>query len=483
MRYGLSDDVTGLAHAQADENVAMAGAGFSTRTPWGIFSAETAASSGQLGTGVAADLNWDLVNFGGWLAPSGENLRVHAEYRSAGFHTPGEHLVDLNGIIFPDYNYWLRLDAAYSVPLPDGLTASLSARYQFSDSDRISYSRYAVNEDRYGADITLSRSLSASSSGSLTLGYSNETYIRDRDFEEQSDGEFRVAVHYYWRPDEQTSVAAGYDTLNRQSDLSANRRGGEPNAAWQATVNVQQDTFGERMTANGSIGYQGNRGEIGVTQLSGASSGGRRGFDADLADQRTLLRAGTSIAFADTHVAVGRPIRGGAFAIVYPHETLAASEITVGADDNVVGHSDALGPALITTLPAYVPNSLPVSASDLPLGYSLGSSTLDTLAPYKAGYSFQVGSGNSVSAFGTLTRASGDPVALQAGIAHPDGQTAPAVPVFTNAAGRFGAEGLSPGRWIIDLDDAEAAARYAFVVPDKTQGLFKAGTLVPVDTE
>lgn len=483
LRYGLSDDVTALTHLQADEYVAMAGLGFSTRTPWGILSVETAGSAGQLGTGVAADINWDLVNFGGWLATSGESLRVHTEYRSAGFHTPGEHLVDLDGIIFPEYSYWLRLDAAYSAPLDDGLTLSLSARYQFADPDRISYSRYAVDEDRYGADVTVSRSLSATSSGSLTLGYSNESYIRSRDFDQETDGEFRFALRYYWRPDEQTSVAAGYDTLNRQSDLSVNRQGGEPNASWQATVNVQQDTFDERMAANGSVSYQGNRGEIGVTQLSGLSSGFERGFDADLADQRTQVRVGTSIAFADGHVAIGRPIRGGAFAIAYPHDTLVSSEITLGADDNVVSRSDVLGPALITDIPAYVPYSIPVSASDLPIGYSMGSSTLDTLAPYKAGYSFQVGSANSVSAFGTLTRESGDPIALQTGVAHPDGKSAPAVPVFTNAAGRFGAEGLSPGRWIIDLDDADATTRYAFEVPDKTQGLFKAGTLVPMPVQ
>lgn len=483
LRYGVSDALTVLAHIQADENVAMAGAGFATRTPWGIVSVETAASSGDLGTGFAADVNWDLLNVGGWLATTGENLRLHTEYRSAGFHTPGEHLVDLNGIIFPEYNYWLRLDASYSVPIQDGITASLSARYQFADPDRISYSQYAVNEDRFGADLTLSRAITASSSGSLTLGYSNESYLRDRNLEQQNnDGEFRFALHYYWRPDEQTSVAVGYDSLNRQSDLSANRQGGEPNALWQATVNVQQDTFDERMTANGSIAYQGNRGEIGITQISGVSSGGNRAFNPDLADQRTLLRAGTSIAFADGHVAIGRPIRSGAFAIAYPHETLADNEITAGTDDNVVARSDMLGPALITGIPTYVPSSIPVSAADLPIGYSLGSSTLDTLAPYKAGYSFQVGSGNSVSAFGTLTRATGEPISLQTGVAHPEGQTTPSVPVFTNGAGRFGAEGLAPGRWVIDLNDDDATARYAFVVPEKTQGLFKAGILTPEQT-
>lgn len=374
LRYGVSDDVTGVAHAQADENVVMAGGGIITRTGWGIFSVETAGSVGRLGSGVAANLNWDLINFGGWYAKSGESLRVHSEIRSEGFHTPGEYLIDYDSIIFPEYNYWLRLDASYSLPISDAVTASLSARYQCADPGRVSYSQYAIDGDRYGADVTLSRALATSSSASLTLGYSNESYVDYQDPDQRSDPEFRFAFHYYWRPDEKTSVAAGYDTLNRQTELSANRQGGEPNGSWQTTVNLQQNSFDERLSASGSINYQGNRGEIGVM------------------------------------------------------------------------------------------------------------STLDTLAPYKAGYSFQVGSGNSVSAFGTLTNSVGEPNSLQAGVAHPEGKTTPTIPVFTNGAGRFGAEGLAPGRWIIELGEEEDQTHYAFVVPDNTQGLFKAGVLTPVNT-
>lgn len=479
LRYGLTGDLTGVAHAQADQNVAMAGLGFVTRTEWGVFSLDAAASAGRLGTGVAANLGWDILNINGLFAPRGENLRLRTELRSTGFHTPGEYLVDYSSIIYPEYNYWLRLEASYSLPLPYEVTASLSARYQFADPDRQSYSSYAINEDRYGADVTLARAITETSSASMTVGYSNESYLNDLRWDDRSEPEFRLALHYYWRPDDRTSISAGFDTLNRQGGVTANRQGGEPDGSWQASVELQQDPLDDRIAANGSINYQGNRGVVGVTQLSGVSTQRKARGESSDPGQRTLLRAGTSIAFADGHVAVGQPIRDGAFAIVYPHESISGNEVTVGNDDAPLASSGTLGPALVTNIPAYMPSTIPISVSDLPVGYSLGSSTIDTVAPYKAGYAIQVGSDYSISAFGTLTTETGEPAALRAGIAHPEGQEAPAIGIFTNGAGRFGAEGLGSGHWVIELEQDDGKLRYAFEVPENSTGLFKAGTLTP----
>jgi len=98
----------------------------------------------------------------------------------------------------------------------------------------------------------------------------------------------------------------------------------------------------------------------------------------------------------------------------------------------------------------------------------------------KAGYALEVGSSHSVSAFGTLMGTDGQPVALLTGTAHPDGAKGHEIAIFTNAAGRFGAEGLAPGRWIIELADDNVPIRYAIDIPAGTTGLFKAGTLSPV---
>jgi outer membrane usher protein len=54
--------------------------------------------------------------------------------------------------------------------------------------------------------------------------------------------------------------------------------------------------------------------------------------------------------------------------------------------------------------------------------------------------------------------------------------------VFTNAAGKFGAEGLAPGRWIIEMDTEGARTRFIVDVPEGATGVFKAGTLMPVGT-
>jgi outer membrane usher protein len=52
--------------------------------------------------------------------------------------------------------------------------------------------------------------------------------------------------------------------------------------------------------------------------------------------------------------------------------------------------------------------------------------------------------------------------------------------IFTNAAGRFGADGLAPGRWIIEMATDGAPTRFVLDIPANVEGLFKAGTLHPV---
>lgn len=478
-RYGLTTDVTVEAHAQADNNVVMAGGGVLTQSLFGVFGLQGAASTGDFGTGYATDFNWDLINFSGLLRDRGESFQLHAEYRSTKFHTPGEYLSSISGIIFPEYPYWLRLDASYSTQISDAMTMTLATRYQFADPDRFSYSQHVIERDRYGADITLSRPLSEASSASLTLGWSNESYLQDFNADDGSDPEFRFAVRYNLRTADGTSIYSGYDSLNRQGDVSANRSSGNGVGSWDTTVHAQQDPYNDRVNADGSIGYRGNRAEVRVTHISGFTGLGYGSIDPRFADQRTLLRIGSSIAFADGHVAVGAPVRSGAFAIVYPHESLGSNEIAIGPEDFVRAKTDFLGPALVTDIPSYVPNTMPIEVADLPIGYNLGTGAFDTYAPNKAGYALQVGSGYSVSAYGTLLARTGEPVALQTGIAYPADAPDTKVAVFTNSAGRFGAEGLAPGKWIIEMEGDEGKTSFEINVPIDATGLFKAGTLSP----
>ncbi|WP_144061138.1 fimbria/pilus outer membrane usher protein [Hyphomicrobium denitrificans] len=479
-RYGLQDNLVGELDLQADASVVMAGAGVLTDFASGLIGIRGAASTGDAGSGIAVGLDWSTTNFHGFMQGGGESIRLAAEYRSPDFHTAGNIDTALTGIIYPQWNYWLNLDAIYSAPIGYRTTASLSGRYQFVNDEEFGSTMFASG-DRYGVDVTLSRPLTAALSGSLTLGVSNESYLSRLDPREPTGSEFRVGFRLFGNPDERTNISAGFDTLNEQSDVSAYRTSGNGIGRWDTSVNVQQNEFDDRASVNGMIGYYGNRAQVRLIHNSGFDGVSITDFHLQPGQQRTSLQIGTSIAFADGHVAIGAPITGDAFAIVYPHASIADKTVTVGGGDNVRAVADGWGPAVVTNLPAYAPSTIPVDADDLPTGYSLGAAAFDTFAPFKGGYALEVGSAYSVSAYGTLQFTDGEPVALLTGTAHPIDHPDKSVTIFTNAAGRFGAEGLAPGRWILEMATDGAPTRFALNIPSNAQGLFKAGTLHPVE--
>lgn len=479
LRYGINDWLTGETNVQADSRVAMGGVGARAATPWGAIGVLGAVSTSDVGTGVAAGLNWDLIGYTGMVAERGENFSLSAEYRGRDFRRPGDRYTTASGILFPEFNYWLRVAGNYSTKLDDKMGLSVSARYQFADDKQPTLSPFTIKGDRYGVDVTLSRSFASNVTGSVLVGYSNESYLRlSPELLSEAKPDFRVGVRLSFRPDEKTSVAAGYDSLNRQSTVSAYRSEGNGIGRWDTSVNVQQLGYTDTTNASASFGYYGNRGEVNVSHFADASGPIFDAKNTAAVTQRSSVRVGASVAFADGVVAVGPPIRGGAFAIVHPHESIAGKEITVGDNDYVRAKADRWGPAVVTDVPAYSSSAVPVDVADLPLGYSLGAGAFDLRGSYRAGYALEVGSAYSVSVVGTMLDETGEPVALTSGTAQSADNASKQVPVFTNGAGKFGADGLAPGRWIIEMA-TEKPLRFMLVVPKGVQGLFKAGTLKP----
>ena len=482
LRYGLTEQVTGEAHAQADNRTVMAGGGAITQTPWGVLALSGAFSNSISGIGWAGDASWDLINVKSLFSERKGSFRLSGEFRSTDFYRPGEFLSLATGILYPEFNYWLRLASSYTVALDDQVTATLSGRYQFANAAEASFSPYTIKGDRYGADITLSRPLGRLASGSLVLGYSNESFLRDAVAMQNSEkADFRLAVRLNFRPDEQTSVTTSYDSTDRHSTLSAYRSDGNGVGRWDTSVDVQHMGYSDELTANGSLAYYGNRAEVRLSHNSDVEGVGFAKISPTSSTQRSSLQVVTSVAFADGVVGIGPPVRGGAFALVYPHESIAGHEVTVGENDRPRAIADGWGPAVVTDLPAYAPASLPVDVADLPAGYSLGAGAFDLQPKYRQGYALEVGSAYSVSVYGVLEQANGEPVALSTGFARPAGQGQKSVPVFTNAAGKFGAEGLAPGRWIIEVAGEGQPLRFAVDIPKGVDGLYKAGTLRPIE--
>lgn len=477
-RLGFTDSVTLEAHLQGGNHLAMGGGGAVMQSPWGVF-AFRGALSGGMGIGGAAAGDWSLVNFTGISGKRGETVRLSAEYRTPDFHSPGEVATTADGNLHLQPNYRARFDALYSTPLSWGISATLAARYLNMYDSETWYLPYFPQRDRFGADITLSRALGPATSASLTLGYSNESYLVDPMSTADQEPEFRIAARFYFRPDSKTAVTASYDTLNRHADVSAYRSEGNGIGRWDVSVTTNHVEADEKMSAGASASYHGNRADVRVAHNTGLT-GAFYNADGIFANQRTSVHIASSMAFADGVLAFGAPIRGNAFAIVHPHASIATKDVTVGNGETVRAVADRFGPGVVSSLAAYQPNTIPVDVEDLPVGYSLGAATFDIYAPYKAGYRLEVGSAYSVYAYGTLTNSDGQPVALLTGIAKPEGGGSKQVSIFTNASGKFGAEGLAPGKWTIEMTTPENATFYAMDIPAGTEGLFKAGVLRPL---
>lgn len=479
-RLGVSDEYTVEGHVQADQGAAMSGVGVIAQTPWGVAAFRAAVSHDDVDWGAAGAIDWSMTNFRGFDGNYGHSFRLSAEYRALQFHAPGAIAIPEHHLVAQSTGYRARFDAFYNFrPMPD-LSATLSARYL--KDPVLSWFGDALHngEDIYSFDLTLTKPLTTASNIAVTIGYA--TQPRWPGLAEPSDreGELRAAVRFSIRPDPQSNASLTYDSLQQSASLSAYRYGDSSMGHWHVTVNAQQSRDSDTGLTAAAASLAGNRAEIAASHGTGFADGRYLGLDGKATQQRSSLRIGTAVAFADGAIAIGPPIRGGAFAIVNPHESIAGKEIVIGDAERPRARSDWLGPALVTDLPAYHPASLPVDVADLPIGYSLGAAAFDVFAPYKAGYRLEVGSSFSAYAYGTIFLANGEPAALSSGVARSAQFPDRIVTIFTNGSGRFGAEGLAPGNWTLEVATPGQPTLYEFAIPPGTNGLFDAGHLHPL---
>ncbi|WP_198151127.1 fimbria/pilus outer membrane usher protein [Hyphomicrobium sulfonivorans] len=478
MRYGVSDELTLLGYAQSDAYVTTMGTQALRATPWGMLGTGLAASTGALGSGIAATLDFARVRVSGIFSDA-ESVIVSVKYQTPEFQTPGQFLTSSEQVLYSQLHYALRFDAAYTTQLYADTTATLAARLQLSDPNQLILGFNGWQDNRFGADLTLSRPITANAISSLTIGVSNETYLNTPILSASPAPELRVGLRLTVRPDEQTTIAAGYDTLNQQAIANVYRNTGQGIDRWDASVNVENRAGNNGSTVTAGAGYYGNRADVHLTHSAGMSGVAFTDFYGSSGNQRTSLRVGSAIAFVDDRVAVGAPIKGDAFALVHPHETIGDREVIVGSRDLVLAKSDSFGPAVLSGLPAYSQNSISVDVDDLPTGYSIGPGAYDTKAPYKGGYDIEVGSTYSVVAYGRLVNQNGTPLELAVGVVHPINNPRKRVPIFTNRSGKFAADGVAAGRWIIEIELDTGKVPYILDIPESVEGLHKAGTLRP----
>ncbi len=133
------------------------------------------------------------------------------------------------------------------------------------------------------------------------------------------------------------------------------------------------------------------------------------------------------------------------------------------------------GPAVEPDLSSYSDRVVTYDVPDAPAGYDLGSGNVRVYPPYRSGYLVTAGSDYSVTAIGTIFDQNGAPVSLLAGTATELGKPgAKPIQIFTTRAGRFGIQGLRPGKWRIDMP-TEPAGTAIIDIPTAAQGAVRVG--------
>ncbi len=444
-RRGVSDNLTLGANFQADDTIQMAGAEAMFGTPIGSFGTNIAYSHTKgYGDGFAVQGTFQrLIQRSNGQA---DTLNLFVEHRSRKFAPVSFFLAD------NQYDY--EVGGGYSHAFNADFYMGANARYSKGRGTNPDVQNYSLTS---GWRISPRATLTAEA-----------RYTDDARGEEVS-GFLTLTVRF----GRNSSVRSEYDSRDNRARVSYQTLHGNGVGSYNVTADVERSDFGSNIGVNAN--YFTNRVELGFSHY-----GNFVGDFGDSTSQRSTFRFGTSLAFAEGGASIGRPIYDS-FAIVKPHASLKQANVLV--DPNPMGVTAMTGDLKAATMPSlssYSERVVTVDVANAPVGADIGQGSFKLFPSYRSGYVLEVGSDYFITATGAMLDIEGQPVALVSGkateLAHPD--RAP-VTVFTNRQGRFGATGLAPGKWRIEMLDANKSV-YEITIPADAEGIVRLGDLTPV---
>ena len=444
-RRGINDYLTLGVNSQFDANSRQIGAEAVLGTALGTFGGNLALSDFDgAGTGYAGTFTFQrLIQRADGQA---DTFNLFFERRSRNFGPVSDFFIE-NPFAF-------EAGGGYSRSFGAALFAGVDARFSKGREEQRDLHTYRLNA---GYRISPLANL-----------------VGDVRYERDGRGD-RVAafVSLTMRFGRYTTGRAAYDTQDNRSRLSFQTVDGQGVGAYNVTADVDRSDISSGFNFNGN--FIANRAELGVTHFGTfLDTCGQR------TSQRTSMRAGTSIAFADGPMSVARPIFHS-FAIVTPHKSLKKTDVQLEPSPfGRVANTGLLGAATQPNLSSYVDRTVTIDAPESATGTDLGQASFKLFPSDRSGYKLGAGSDYSVTPLGTMTDVDGEPVALVTGSAYevskPD---RPAVTVFTNRQGRFGATGLAPGKWRIEMLDAKRTV-FEIEIPESAENIVRLGDITPV---
>ncbi len=446
-RRGISDQLTLGANFQVDKWTKMAGIEAVFGTTIGTFATNFAVSDiDSIGTGWATTATFQrLFQRSNGLSDS---FNIFFESRSPKFGAIG---------VFTPAN-------PYSYEIGSGYSHAFNDRTYMGFDGRFSKGR-GIQLDQHSYRVTSGYRISPAASLSFDVRYDKDA------FGDRVSGLVSLTV----RLGGFSSVRTDYDTRNNRARLSYQTLRGQGVGSYNISADIERSDLGAGMNFSGN--YYHNRAEIGLSH-SGAftDSFGRS------VSQRSSLRLATSLALADGEVAIGRPIYDS-FAIVKAHDKLKGANVLVDPSPyGFTAQTGKAGTALQPSLSSYSERTISVDSPTAPMGTDLGTGTFRVFPTYRSGYVLTVGSDYSMTAIGVIQNRDGQPVSLLTGkaieVAHPE---KPAQDVFTNREGKFGLSGLAPGKWRLEMADAEKTIVEINIPENNEAGYVQLGTIRPTE--
>lgn len=443
-RRGISDSVTLGANFQADDKIQMGGVEAVFGTPIGTLGTQVAFSrTAGYGDGFAVQTTF-------------QRLLQHSDGSSDSFNLFAEH----RSTRFAPVTFLLA-DNQYKYELGGGYTHAFNTNFYAGANARFSKGR-GTNADVHNYSLAAGWRLSPTASLTAEARYT----------EDAGGHQFSGFLTLTVRLGRNSSLRGEYDTRDNRSRLSYQTLHGTGVGSYNVTADVERSDFGSNVSLNAS--YFGNRAELGISHFGTFTDN----FGASVS-QRTSFRMGTSLAVADGVASIGRPIYDS-FAVVKPHPSLKVDSVIV--DPTSFGYSassGSLGVATMPSLSSYSDRTVTVDVDGAKAGVDIGQGSFKLFPPYRSGYVLEVGSAYHFTALGTMLDIDNQPVSLVSGkaveLAHPDRA---AVTIFTNRQGRFGATGLAPGQWRLEMLDTKKSV-YVITIPADADGVVRLGDITP----
>ena len=442
-RIGLTDQLTSGLNLQGDSEQQMFGANAVWATRVGTFQPDAALSHVEsIGTDYSLRLAYRYTNP---LRIGGSTFALAAQYS-------GAHFAPL-GSLEPSNSVAGDFSANYSHALPWRMYGGVGGSYQIS--------RYG-NSDTSSVNLTTGKRFGRDVSCDLTLNRLKLTAGKAQ------YGAFLSLVFSF--PAQRQSSRFTYDSATDTSRAEWQYTALNPVRGLDASLGAQRQDADSEVV--GGLRYNDYRSELSLSQDVTTPSS-----PTDKVDNRTSLRVGTALVYADGEFGISRPVQDS-FAIVVPHPELAGQDIGVDqVRETYAARTDWLGPAVLPDLASYRVRKVTIDAPDLPLGYELGPSDRTLWPTYKSGTVIRVGTGATVLLSGVLVTAEGALVSLQAGEIFFLGEPKlTPIEVFTNRKGKFMAEGLMPGAFELRMA-GDAQVKVGFEIPKGKAGLYDIGRL------